>query len=142
MINYMVFVMFYSFHHIVNATLKVAFTHITKYNVRLDGGLFLLMKSRISNSPMIAATNYSCHLAASDRLSSVSEKMEYTTVEILLSWKISFSIYRQPNLPSKRLELTLNKFTTVALPVHLNMINQHTANIERVSDCVTYVINN
>ena len=41
--------------------------------------------------------------------------------------------FRQPNLPSKRLELTLNKFTTVALPLHLNVINQHTANIERVS---------
>ena len=42
--------------------------------------------------------------------------------------------HRQPNLPSKRLELTLNKFTTVALPLHLNVINQHAANIERVSN--------
>ena len=41
-------------------------------------------------------------------------------------------LFRQPNLPSKRLELTLNKFTNVALPLHLNVINQHAANIERV----------
>ena len=53
-------------------------------------------------------------------------------LSLFFFWKLF--PHRQPNLPSKRLELTLNKFTTVALPLHLNVINQHAANIERVSN--------
>lgn len=33
---------------------------------------------------------------------------------------------------NKRLELTLNKFTNIALPFHLDIVNQHRVNIESV----------
>ena len=67
----------------------------------------------------------------------VEKNLEQIHFQVIYSqsfffWKLF--PHRQPNLPSKRLELTLNKFTTVALPLHLNVINQHAANIERVSN--------